>query len=82
MEADYKGAIPIAEHALEIARQLGDKDKIVQSLNDLGNLYYANQEYPRAKELLTETLTYLPDINSRISGTHYFQYTWEGFDRQ
>jgi len=66
MEADYKGAIPIAEHALEIARQLGDKDKIVQSLNDLGNLYYANQEYPRAKELLTETLTYLPDINSRI----------------
>ncbi len=65
MEADYKGAIPIAEHALEIARQLEDKDKIVQSLNDLGNLYYANQEYPRAKELLVETLTYLPDINSQ-----------------
>ena len=41
------------------------KSKIVQSLNDLGNLYYANQEYPRAKELLVETLTYLPDINSQ-----------------
>ena len=66
MEADYKGAIPIAEHALEIARQLEDKGKIVQSLNDLGNLYYANQEYPRAKELLTETLAYLPDINNQI----------------
>ena len=66
MEADYKGAIPIAEHALEIARQLEDKEKIVQSLNDLGSLYYANQEYPRAKELLTETLAYLPDINSRM----------------
>ena len=66
MEADYKGAIPIAEHALEIARQLGDKSKIVQSLNDLGNLHYANQEYLRAKELLTETLVYLPDINSQM----------------
>jgi tetratricopeptide (TPR) repeat protein len=66
MEADYKGAIPIAEHALEIARQLEDKYKIVQSLNDLGSLYYANQEYPRAKEFLTETLVYLPDINSQM----------------
>lgn len=66
MEADYKGAIPVAEHALEIARQLEDKGKIVQSLNDLGNLYYANQEYPRAKELLVETLTYLPDIDNQV----------------
>ncbi len=66
MEADYKGAIPIAEHALEVARQLEDKEKIVQSLNDLGSLYFANQEYLRAKELLTETLAYLPDINSKM----------------
>jgi predicted ATPase len=66
MEADYRGAIPIAEHALGIARQLEDKSKIVQSLNDLGNLYYAINEYPRAKELLTETLAYLPDINSQV----------------
>jgi tetratricopeptide (TPR) repeat protein len=66
MEADYQGAIPIAEHALEIARQLEDKGKIVQSLNDLGSLYYAIKKYPRAKELLTETLAYLPDIKSQI----------------
>ena len=66
LEADYKGAIPIAEHALEIARQLEDKGKIVQSLNDLGNLYYANNEYLRAKELLIETLTYLPEINNQM----------------
>jgi predicted ATPase len=66
MEADYKGAIPIAEHALEIARQLDDKGKIVQSLNDLGNLHYAIKRYPRAKELLTETLAYLPDVKNQI----------------
>jgi tetratricopeptide (TPR) repeat protein len=66
MEADYKGAIPIAEHALEIARQLKDKNKIVQSLNDLGNLYYAIKEYSRAKELLVESFTYLSEINSEI----------------
>jgi len=66
IEADYHGAIPIAEHALVIARQLGDKSKIVQSLNDLGNLYYAIKKYPRAKELLTETLAYLPDVKSQI----------------
>jgi tetratricopeptide (TPR) repeat protein len=66
MEADYKGAIPIAEHALEIARQLDDKGKIVQSLNDLGNLNYAIKKYPRAKELLTETLAYLPDLKSQV----------------
>ena len=66
MEADYKGAIPIAEHALEIARQLDDKGKIVQSLNNLGDLYYAIKKYPRAKELLTESLTYLPDVKGQI----------------
>lgn len=66
METDYQGAIPIAEHALEIARQLDDKGKIVQSLNDLGNLYYAIKKYPRARELLTETLAYLPDIKGQI----------------
>jgi tetratricopeptide (TPR) repeat protein len=66
MEADYKGAIPIAEHALGIARQLDDKSKIVQSLNDLGNLHYAIKKYPRAKELLTETLAYLPDIQGQV----------------
>jgi len=65
-EADYQGAIPIAEHALEISRQLEDKIKIVQSLNDLGNLYYEIKEYPRAKELLTEALAYLSDIKSQI----------------
>lgn len=65
MDADYWGAIPIAEHALEIARQLGDKIKIVQSLNDLGILYYAIKEYSRAKELLVETLAYLPDIKNK-----------------
>jgi tetratricopeptide (TPR) repeat protein len=66
LEADYQGAIPIAKHALEIARQLEDKSRIVQSLSDLGNLYYAIKEYPRAKELLKETLSYLPDIGNQI----------------
>ena len=66
MEADYKDAIPIADHALEIARQLDDKGKIVQSLNNLGDLYYAIRKYPRAKELLTESLTYLPDVKGQI----------------
>jgi len=66
MESDYKGAIPIAEHALEIARQLQDKVKIVQSLNDLGNLHYAIKEYPCAKQLLTEALSYLPDIKNQV----------------
>jgi tetratricopeptide (TPR) repeat protein len=61
LKADYQGAIPMVEHALEIARQLEDKSKIVQSLNDLGNLYYEIKEYPRAKELLTEALARLPD---------------------
>jgi tetratricopeptide (TPR) repeat protein len=61
-----QNAMPIAEHALEIARQLDDKSKIVQSLNDLGILYYSIKEYPRAKELLTETLAYLPDIKSQF----------------
>ena len=62
LKADYQGAIPMVEHALEIARQLEDKSKIVQSLNDLGNLYYEIKEYPHAKELLTEALARLPDI--------------------
>ncbi len=66
LEADYQGAIPIAKHALEIARQLDDTGRIVQSLSDLGNLYYAIKEYPRAKELLKESLGYLPDIGNQI----------------
>jgi len=70
MEADYKGAIPIAEHALEIARQLDDKGKIVQSLNDLGNLHFANRKYPRAKELLTEALAHLPEIDKSLVLEH------------
>lgn len=66
MEADYQGAMPIAEHALVIARKLDDKSKIVQSLNILGNLYYAIKKYRRAKELLAEILAYPIDIKNRF----------------
>jgi tetratricopeptide (TPR) repeat protein len=66
LKADYQGAIPIIEHALEIARQLDDKGKVAQSLRDLGSLYYEIGDYPRAKTLVVEALNSLPEINSLV----------------
>jgi tetratricopeptide (TPR) repeat protein len=62
-QADHRDAVPIVRRALKIARKLGDKTGIAQSLKNLGALYYELDDYPRARKLLTKTLPYLSETN-------------------
>ena len=61
--ADYPNAILYTRLALDMAIQLYDNGKIVQALNNLGNMLYESGDIQQARLTQARALEYLPGID-------------------
>ena len=55
-KGDFEAATPLYEESLALRRQVGSKQSLADSLNNLGERLRTQGEYKKAKELLEESL--------------------------
>jgi non-specific serine/threonine protein kinase len=65
MQGDYARATALYEESLALDRELGDKQGIAISLNNLGIVAYLHGDYERAPALLHEALLLSRDIGAK-----------------
>lgn len=56
-QSDYVSSRTFYQEALDVARSLGDRQAIAESLNNLGSIYEAEGDFPTARKVYIESLT-------------------------
>jgi predicted ATPase/DNA-binding XRE family transcriptional regulator len=65
MQGDYASARARYEQALEIYRELGDRQGIANSLNDLGNVHGLQGDYATRRSLQEQSLALFREVDDR-----------------
>jgi predicted ATPase/Tfp pilus assembly protein PilF len=64
-QGNYSSARSLQEAALELAREVGDKQTAANSLNNLGNMAYEQGDYPAARALYEESLAIKREVGDK-----------------
>jgi CHAT domain-containing protein/lipopolysaccharide biosynthesis regulator YciM len=62
----HEEAIAAGRFAKELSIQLGYKEGMVEALREIGGVYYARREYPKALETFEESLKLAREINYQL----------------
>ena len=74
---DFEYAIARLEESLALHRELGNQERLISSLNDLGNVVYRQGDYGRAQVLLEESLELIRKLEDKApSSLRLRQRTW------